>query len=167
MPPLSPTKGGASAEDEEPYYSMGPIAVGWHRDQSLEEDSTIAVYSYTPSISQEKPPPTKFQRENITVDEVSSLGQSYTPWRIGLKVAWDIDTPALRLPISSGDTYFMLRRMNVTHQHCVLKGTDARFSSTHRKAVVRFSLLLHGSLPTHGKVAWKGEGQLSLTLTSL
>ena len=53
-----------------------------------------------------------------------------------MKVAWDVDTPAIEIPIESGETYFMMRRMNVTHQHCVLRGTEARWSSTHRKAEV-------------------------------
>lgn len=28
-------------------------------------------------------------------------------WRIGLKVAWDIHTPGLMLPLESGDCYYM------------------------------------------------------------
>jgi len=28
-------------------------------------------------------------------------------WRVGLKVAWDIHTPGLALPLQSGDCYYM------------------------------------------------------------
>ncbi|TNN35579.1 Alpha-ketoglutarate-dependent dioxygenase FTO [Liparis tanakae] len=30
-----------------------------------------------------------------------------TSWRIGLKVAWDIHTPGLTLPLEPGDCYYM------------------------------------------------------------
>lgn len=30
-----------------------------------------------------------------------------TCWRVGLKVAWDIHTPGLALPLQSGDCYYM------------------------------------------------------------
>ncbi|XP_063044334.1 uncharacterized protein fto [Engraulis encrasicolus] len=55
-------------------------------------------------------------------------------WRVGLKVAWDIHTPGLALPLQSGDCYYMTDDLNRTHQHCVLAGDSARFSSTHRVA---------------------------------
>lgn len=55
-------------------------------------------------------------------------------WRVGLKVAWDIHTPGLALPLQSGDCYYMTDDLNRTHQHCVLAGQTARFSSTHRVA---------------------------------
>uniref|UniRef100_A0AAY4EZH6 Alpha-ketoglutarate-dependent dioxygenase FTO n=1 Tax=Denticeps clupeoides TaxID=299321 RepID=A0AAY4EZH6_9TELE len=55
-------------------------------------------------------------------------------WRVGLKVAWDIHTPGLTLPLQSGDCYYMTDDLNRTHQHCVLAGDTARFSSTHRVA---------------------------------
>ncbi|KAK3528198.1 hypothetical protein QTP86_023981, partial [Hemibagrus guttatus] len=55
-------------------------------------------------------------------------------WRVGLKVAWDIHTPGLALPLQSGDCYYMTDDLNRTHQHCVLAGDTARFSSTHRVA---------------------------------
>ncbi|TTH69377.1 Alpha-ketoglutarate-dependent dioxygenase FTO [Bagarius yarrelli] len=55
-------------------------------------------------------------------------------WRVGLKVAWDIHTPGLALPLQSGDCYYMTDDLNRTHQHCVLAGETARFSSTHRVA---------------------------------
>nr|XP_055061480.1 alpha-ketoglutarate-dependent dioxygenase FTO isoform X1 [Misgurnus anguillicaudatus] len=57
-----------------------------------------------------------------------------TCWRVGLKVAWDIHTPGLALPLQSGDCYYMTDDLNRTHQHCVLAGDTARFSSTHRVA---------------------------------
>lgn len=38
------------------------------------------------------------------------------------------------LPLESGDCYYMRDDLNTTHQHCVLAGETARFSSTHRVA---------------------------------
>ncbi|XP_061601868.1 alpha-ketoglutarate-dependent dioxygenase FTO isoform X2 [Cololabis saira] len=105
---------------EEPYYGMGKMAVGWHHDENLITHSPVAVYNY--SCHSDK-------------GESSEGGTSETTrWRIGLKVAWDIHTPGLILPLESGDCYYMRDDLNGTHQHCVLAGDTARFSSTHRVA---------------------------------
>ncbi|KAJ7994889.1 hypothetical protein DPEC_G00254140 [Dallia pectoralis] len=106
---------------EEPYYGMGKMAVGWHHDENLVSLSPVAVYSYSchdndKGVSSEEGPVEK------------------RCWRIGLKVAWDIHTPGLTLPLQSGDCYYMRDDLNRTHQHCVLAGDAARFSSTHRVA---------------------------------
>ncbi|KAL2088387.1 hypothetical protein ACEWY4_015286 [Coilia grayii] len=66
--------------------------------------------------------------------EVDSGEDKQVSWRVGLKVAWDIHTPGLALPLQSGDCYYMTDDLNRTHQHCVLAGDTARFSSTHRVA---------------------------------
>ncbi|XP_068173209.1 alpha-ketoglutarate-dependent dioxygenase FTO isoform X1 [Antennarius striatus] len=105
---------------EEPYYGMGKMAVGWHHDENLITHSPVAVYSYSCLKDQ---------------GESSEGGTSEKAcWRIGLKVAWDIHTPGLMLPLESGDCYYMREDLNSTHQHCVLAGENARFSSTHRVA---------------------------------
>ncbi|KAK5873645.1 hypothetical protein PBY51_018670 [Eleginops maclovinus] len=105
---------------EEPYYGMGKMAVGWHHDENLISHTPVAVYSY--SCHSDK-------------GESSEGGSGEKPcWRIGLKVAWDIHTPGLTLPLESGDCYYMRDDLNSTHQHCVLAGESARFSSTHRVA---------------------------------
>ncbi|KAK1891651.1 Alpha-ketoglutarate-dependent dioxygenase FTO, partial [Dissostichus eleginoides] len=105
---------------EEPYYGMGKMAVGWHHDENLISHSPVAVYSY--NCHNDK-------------GESSEGGSEERPcWRIGLKVAWDIHTPGLTLPLESGDCYYMRDDLNSTHQHCVLAGESARFSSTHRVA---------------------------------
>lgn len=39
-------------------------------------------------------------------------------WRIGLKVAWDIHTPGLMLPLESGDCYYM--RGTYTRAHALI-----------------------------------------------
>lgn len=104
----------------EPYYGMGALAVGWHRDESLEPLSSIAVYH-----SSEEMDPSKQER----------VAEEF--WHIGLKRAWDVVTPAARHALLSGDSYFMLHQLNTTHQHAVLAGTGRRFSSTHRRAVSR------------------------------
>ncbi|KAM4593767.1 alpha-ketoglutarate-dependent dioxygenase FTO isoform 2-T2 [Odontesthes bonariensis] len=105
---------------EEPYYGMGKMAVGWHHDENLITHSPVAVYSY--SCNDDKG----------ESSEGGSGEKAY--WRIGLKVAWDIHTPGLMLPLESGDCYYMRDDLNSTHQHCVLAGDSARFSSTHRVA---------------------------------
>ncbi|TNM90720.1 hypothetical protein fugu_003009, partial [Takifugu bimaculatus] len=105
---------------EEPYYGMGKMAVGWHHDENLITHSPVAVYSY--SCHDDKG------------ESSEGSGSEKACWRIGLKVAWDIHTPGLMLPLESGDCYYMRDDLNSTHQHCVLAGDTARFSSTHRMA---------------------------------
>ncbi|KAI1890133.1 hypothetical protein AGOR_G00170510 [Albula goreensis] len=105
---------------EEPYYGMGKMAVSWHHDENLVPSSPVAVYNYS-----------------CPGDKGGSSGEGDvdgTSWRVGLKVAWDIHTPGLALPLRSGDCYYMRDDLNRTHQHCVLAGETARFSSTHRVA---------------------------------
>ncbi|XP_019722204.1 alpha-ketoglutarate-dependent dioxygenase FTO isoform X1 [Hippocampus comes] len=104
---------------EEPYYGMGKMAVGWHHDENLISHSPVAVYSY--SCHDDK-------------GESGEGSSEKASWRIGLKVAWDIHTPGLMLPLQSGDCYYMRDNLNSTHQHCILAGDAARFSSTHRVA---------------------------------
>uniref|UniRef100_A0A8C6T2B1 Alpha-ketoglutarate-dependent dioxygenase FTO n=1 Tax=Neogobius melanostomus TaxID=47308 RepID=A0A8C6T2B1_9GOBI len=106
---------------EEPYCGMGKMAVGWHHDENLVTHSPVAVYSYS-----------CYMAPGEASSDPSISERSY--WRIGLKVAWDIHTPGLMLPLESGDCYYMRDDLNSTHQHCVLAGDTARFSSTHRVA---------------------------------
>ncbi|XP_056134586.1 alpha-ketoglutarate-dependent dioxygenase FTO [Lampris incognitus] len=108
---------------EEPYYGMGKMAVGWHHDENLINHSPVAVYSYS------------YQDDKGQTGGSSEGSSSETVcWRIGLKVAWDIHTPGLTVPLQSGDCYYMRDDLNSTHQHCVLAGDCTRFSSTHRVA---------------------------------
>lgn len=101
----------------EPYYRMGPLAVGWHRDESLEDHSSIGVYH----ASEE----TDAAKQEATADQY---------WHVALKRAWDVDTPAVKVALKDGDAYVMAYDLNTTHQHAVLAGTGKRFSSTHRVA---------------------------------
>ncbi|XP_069072412.1 alpha-ketoglutarate-dependent dioxygenase FTO isoform X3 [Pleurodeles waltl] len=108
---------------EEPYFGMGKMAVSWHHDENLVERSTVAVYSYS--------------CEDAVIDKFSDkavTGRDPAVWHVGLKIAWDIKTPGLAVPLHPGDCYFMLDDLNATHQHCVLSGLRPRFSSTHRVA---------------------------------
>ncbi|XP_046898284.1 alpha-ketoglutarate-dependent dioxygenase FTO [Hypomesus transpacificus] len=105
---------------EEPYYGMGKMAVGWHHDENLVTRSPVAVYSYS-------------CHDNKGVSPEEGSGEKGC-WRIGLKVAWDIHTPGLTLPLQSGDCYYLRDDLNRSHQHCVLTGDMPRFSSTHRVA---------------------------------
>ncbi|XP_040266644.1 alpha-ketoglutarate-dependent dioxygenase FTO isoform X2 [Bufo bufo] len=105
---------------EEPYFGMGKMAVSWHHDENLVEGSTVAVYNYS------------YKDDAMETFEEEAVDAS--KWRVGLKIAWDIETPGLALPLNPGDSYFMLDDLNTTHQHCVLAGPQPRFSSTHRVA---------------------------------
>lgn len=46
----------------------------------------------------------KEEREGLEKEEVQ---KEKACWRVGLKVAWDIHTPGLALPLQSGDCYYM------------------------------------------------------------
>ncbi|XP_048672977.2 alpha-ketoglutarate-dependent dioxygenase FTO isoform X4 [Caretta caretta] len=108
---------------QEPYFGMGNMAVSWHHDENLIERSTVAVYNYSCEGS-------ACDKDNEQYVE----GRDPADWHVGLKVAWDIKTPGLAIPLHPGDCYFMLDDLNMTHQHCVLAGFEPRFSSTHRVA---------------------------------
>ncbi|XP_042294372.1 alpha-ketoglutarate-dependent dioxygenase FTO isoform X2 [Sceloporus undulatus] len=108
---------------QEPYYGMGKMAVSWHHDENLVERSTVAVYSYCC----EEPDVDNLEKKTWN-------GRDPAIWHVALKVAWDIKTPGLAIPLRQGDCYFMLDDLNMTHQHCVLAGQKPRFSSTHRVA---------------------------------
>ncbi|NWU88646.1 FTO dioxygenase, partial [Upupa epops] len=108
---------------QEPYFGMGNMAVSWHHDENLVDRSTVAVYSYSCEDSAME-----------EVNEQKTKGRDPAVWHIGLKVAWDIETPGLAVPLHQGDFYLMLDDLNMTHQHCVLAGFSPRFSSTHRVA---------------------------------
>ncbi|XP_053126944.1 alpha-ketoglutarate-dependent dioxygenase FTO isoform X2 [Hemicordylus capensis] len=112
-----------SSLKREPYFGMGKMAVSWHHDENLVERSTVAVYSYSCEES---------ATDNL--EEDAPKGRDPAVWHVGLKVAWDIKTPGLAIPLRQGDCYFMLDDLNMTHQHCVLAGRQPRFSSTHRVA---------------------------------
>ncbi|KAG8455377.1 hypothetical protein GDO86_001537, partial [Hymenochirus boettgeri] len=77
---------------EEPYFGMGKMAVSWHHDENLVEQSTVAVYNYT----YEESASNQYVKEDPT------------SWHVGLKIAWDAKTPGLIVPLNSGDSYFML-----------------------------------------------------------
>ncbi|KAG1955585.1 alpha-ketoglutarate-dependent dioxygenase FTO [Pimephales promelas] len=140
---------------EEPYYGMGKMAVGWHHDENLVPLSPVAVYSYScpaepkneevsekDGEGQGKEQETETEGEGTSKEDLKEeeglrkeeVEKEKACWRVGLKVAWDIHTPGLALPLQSGDCYYMTDDLNRTHQHCVLAGDTARFSSTHRVA---------------------------------
>ncbi|XP_069848410.1 alpha-ketoglutarate-dependent dioxygenase FTO isoform X2 [Dipodomys merriami] len=108
---------------EEPYFGMGKMAVSWHHDENLVDRSAVAVYSYSCEDSEEE-----------SEDESNLEGRDPDTWHVGFKISWDIETPGLAIPLHQGDCYFMLDDLNATHQHCVLAGSQPRFSSTHRVA---------------------------------
>ena len=96
----------------ETSYGLGPTSVSWHSDSSLQDFSTVAVY-------------------HICDDE---RDQS---WHVAFRtLEQPAITPALRVPLPSLSTYYMLRDFNAHHHHAVLAGNSKRYSSTHRVAVV-------------------------------
>ncbi|XP_063103170.1 alpha-ketoglutarate-dependent dioxygenase FTO isoform X2 [Cavia porcellus] len=107
---------------EEPYFGMGKMAVSWHHDENLVDRSAVAVYNYSCEDSEEESEESHFE------------GRDPDTWHVGVKISWDIETPGLAIPLQQGDCYFMLDDLNATHQHCVLAGSQPRFSSTHRVA---------------------------------
>ncbi|KAL2300334.1 hypothetical protein Nmel_012305, partial [Mimus melanotis] len=145
---------------QEPYFGMGNMAVSWHHDENLVEGSTVAVYSYSCEVLRVSFVSSQFLRsswslrfcisdsylflicvvslslsQDASVQESNELqGRDPAVWHVGLKVAWDIETPGLAVPLHQGDIYLMLDDLNMTHQHCVLAGLSPRFSSTHRVA---------------------------------
>ncbi|XP_047931300.1 alpha-ketoglutarate-dependent dioxygenase FTO isoform X4 [Anser cygnoides] len=132
---------------QEPYFGMGNMAVSWHHDENLVERSTVAVYSYSceeaesPALhiwNSRSPGSQAFVlHRGSPVEETYDQkleGRDPAVWHVGLKVAWDIETPGLAVPLRQGDFYLMLDDLNTTHQHCVLAGFSPRFSSTHRVA---------------------------------
>ncbi|XP_075394145.1 alpha-ketoglutarate-dependent dioxygenase FTO [Tenrec ecaudatus] len=108
---------------EEPYFGMGNMAVSWHHDENLVEKSAVAVYNYNCEGPGEE-----------SEDDPQLEGRDPDTWHVGFKISWDIETPGLAIPLHQGDCYFMLEDLNATHQHCVLAGSQPRFSSTHRVA---------------------------------
>jgi alpha-ketoglutarate-dependent dioxygenase FTO len=101
---------------DESRYGMGPTSVSWHSDSSLQPFSTVAVY-------------------HVCFDERSNQKTNDSSWHVALR-ALDGRTPALRVPLPSRSTYYMLRDFNAHHHHAVLAGDTRRYSSTHRVAVV-------------------------------
>lgn len=94
----------------ETLYDLGATSVSWHSDSSLQENSTVAVYS--------------------TVDDPERAD-----WSVALR-ALGVQCPVLRVPLKDRATYYMCGDFNATHHHAVLTGSSTRFSSTHRVGVV-------------------------------
>ena len=110
---------------DEARYGMGPTSVSWHSDSSLQPRSTVAVYHVCFDAS---------GKPDGSTDDSS--------WHVALR-ALDGRTPALRVPLPSRATYYMLRDFNATHHHAVLAGDTRRYSSTHRVAVVEKDTFEH------------------------
>ena len=84
------------------------MSVKWHRDTFLEPKSTVGVYQCTEEMND-------------------------SSWKLGFRIAWDIETPALLMTVKSDESYFMLYDFNETHQHAIFTGDSNRYTSTHRK----------------------------------
>lgn len=94
----------------EEKFDLGTTSVSWHSDSSLRENSTVAVY-HTYEAPERK------------------------DWRVALR-ALNAECEVLCVPLEDKATYYMCGEFNATHHHAVLTGSSARYSSTHRVAVV-------------------------------
>ena len=101
----------------EPYYGMGPMAVSWHCDDGVAPHSSISVYN---AMGVE--------------DDRSEAERHQGRWKVAVKVSWDIETPAVAVPMHDKEAYVMLPGFNARHQHAVMAGGTWRFSCTHRVA---------------------------------
>ncbi|KAH0619643.1 hypothetical protein JD844_000459 [Phrynosoma platyrhinos] len=100
---------------QEPYYGMGKMAVSWHHDENLVERSTVAVYSYCCEGGCKVREEEKGIKPDVDNLEKKSLnGRDPAIWHVALKVAWDIKTPGLAIPLRQGDCYFMLGEYQTT-----------------------------------------------------
>uniref|UniRef100_A0A8C5SXI8 Alpha-ketoglutarate-dependent dioxygenase FTO n=1 Tax=Laticauda laticaudata TaxID=8630 RepID=A0A8C5SXI8_LATLA len=70
----------------EPYFGMGRMAVSWHKSNGKVNSGV----------------------DGGILEEKSAAGRDPDVWHVGLKVAWDIETPGLAIPLHQGDCYFML-----------------------------------------------------------
>ena len=123
---LPGTGRGMRAPENEPYYGMGPLALPWHKDGGIEPDSPIAGYTVV------------LHGAGIEwcAGQAAAGGEEGATapahWRMGLKVAWRVDVPAVAAPLLPGEGYVMQPGFNSGFRHCVLAGEAARVSSTHR-----------------------------------
>ena len=99
----------------EPLFGMGKCSVSWHCDSGLENFSSIAVY-----------------QTMLPSQDAHSKGEWGIALRVGSAAHRDDVTPAINVPMASGDTYYMLDDFNHHHQHAVIAGDSLRYSSTHR-----------------------------------
>eukprot|EP00937_MAST-01D_sp_MAST-1D-sp2_P006143 g6143.t1 len=132
---------------DEPIHGMGPASVSWHCDSGLENFSSIAVYHHTkpPPLP---PPPPQQQRQRQKSRPLPAAARGATvpagDWAVAMRVGSgahrDDVTPAVKVPTSSGDAYYMLDDFNHHHQHAVIAGqASLRYSSTHRVSQARDS----------------------------
>ena len=79
-----------------------------------------------------------------TVAEAAEVAEEAAPaLRDLVREAMTARVAALRVPLPSRATYYMLRDFNATHHHAVLAGDTRRYSSTHRVAVVEKDTFEH------------------------
>jgi alpha-ketoglutarate-dependent dioxygenase FTO len=117
---MEPTSHTSIGFKEESDFGMGKVSVSWHADSSLESNSSIGVYHCLPTQK-----------------------ASRWDWKIALRPAPESEQVRKNSSIApvvvdthDGDVYFLLGKMNETHHHAVLAGSQAnRISSTHRVAV--------------------------------
>ena len=106
------------------YCGMDGCVMSWHRDKGLIPMSNVIVYSHQPStgVTLLDPPTNKGESEE-TQSVINEVKDNSVAWRVAFKVAWDATTPAVSLPVTDGDAYFMIGDFNDKHQHAVFAGT--------------------------------------------
>eukprot|EP01041_Mallomonas_annulata_P005412 gene5412-10828_t len=135
---------------DEPLFKKEKCTVSWHADSSLEHYSSIAVYHCT-GISTDS----NNNHNNTNSSSHQNPSAVPDPWRIALRVAYDVEgptagklksagdseknlgdgmaaAPPVSVPLPSEWSYFLLDDFNHHHQHSVLAADTHRFASTHR-----------------------------------
>jgi alpha-ketoglutarate-dependent dioxygenase FTO len=126
MEPTTHTKVGFK---DEANYDMGKVSVSWHADSSLVDNSSIGVYHCLPTQRNSKWD-WKIALRPLAIEGKDNTGST--------KRDNNSTIPPKPVVVNTrdGDAYFLLGNFNMTHQHCVLAGSQAnRISSTHRVAV--------------------------------
>ena len=131
----SDARGGALRNRAGEKLGTGSLAVSWHADSSVQPASSIAVV-------------------NLTLPYHKKSSSQQMPWRIAMKCVGEghepdkpsggvgssgvrkAGTPAVAVPLSASETYYLLGEFNDHHHHAVLAGDAPRYSSTHRVGVV-------------------------------
>jgi alpha-ketoglutarate-dependent dioxygenase FTO len=191
-------RGGALRNKSGNNLGGGQVAVSWHADSSLENFSSIAVLNLhipAAAAAEARPSTPKSSARagggswnNATVAATTGSSSSSgdegevekaRPFRIALRCVGDghdkkrgggtRGTPAVAVPLASGDAYYFLNDFNHHHHHAVLAGSGCgRYSSTHRVAVTerdtfhsiehRASVALERVAPTLSCIAAGADG---------
>jgi hypothetical protein len=119
----------------EPQFKNGKCSVSWHADSTLEDFSTIGVYSCNEGRDGEKEwlvaLRARCNSEGPGFHDPAQRGSQETKRRR----REDAALPVMATAMQHGSAYFMLHDFNHHNQHAVLVGDSTRYSCTHRVTV--------------------------------